>query len=369
MVEVPLFVQHRLRSTPYSERVAQYKPIYTIYNRMLLPSSYGSLEEDAQHLKTAVQVWDVSAQRQVEVLGMDAHKLITMLTPRDLRKAEPGRCYYAPITNREGGILNDPVVLCLEENRFWLSLADSDLLLWINGLATGHNLNVQIFEPDVSPLAIQGPRAEDVVARLFGEDLRAVKPFRFMRCAFQGRPQVVARSGWSKQGGFEIYLDDFSLGGALWDAVMEAGQEFDIRPGCPNLIERLEGGLLSWGNDIHFDDTPLECGLEKFCNISEDGHDFIGKQALLRQEQEGLGKRLRGVRLAGAPLAPLAHPWPCFLDDAQVGEVRSAVWSPDLSSNIGNAMLSAPAFALGASLRVATPEGDRQAEVCAIPFV
>ena len=369
MVEVPLFVQNRLRSTPFSEKVAEYKPVYTIYNRMMLPSSYGSLEENAHHLKTAVQVWDVSAQRQVEIIGTDAHKLVTMLTPRDLTKAEAGRCYYAPITNREGGIINDPVAVCLDENRFWLSLADSDLLLWVNGLATGLNLNVQIFEPDVSPLAIQGPRAEDVVARLFGEEIRAVKPFRFMRCAFHDRPQVVARSGWSKQGGFEIYLDDFSLGNALWDAVMEAGKDFDIRPGCPNLIERIESGLLSFGNDMYPEDTPLECGLDKFCSISEDGHDFIGKPALLRQQSEGFTKALRGVHIAGKPLAPLAHPWHCWLDDKPIGEVRSAVWSPDLSSNIGNAMLNAPAFTLGTSLRVATPEGDRQAEVCTLPFV
>ena len=368
MVEVPLFVQHRLRSTPYTERAMAYKPTYTIYNHMLLPSAYGSLEEDARHLKTAVQVWDVAAQRQVEIVGRDAKKLVTMLTPRDLRKAEPGRCYYAPITNAAGGILNDPVVLCLADDRFWLSLADSDLLYWIDGLATALDLAVRIFEPDVSPLAIQGPRAEEVVVRLFGDAIRTIKPFRFMECPFQGRPQVVARSGWSKQGGFEIYLNDFSLGNALWDAVMEAGRDFDIRPGCPNLIERIEGGLLSFGNDMNTNDTPLECGLDKFCNISPDGHDFMGKEILLRQQQEGVQKRLRGVRLAGAALAPLADPWRCFLSGAQVGEVRSAVWAPDLSSNIGIAMLEASAYALGTEIEVETPESRRTAEVCDLPF-
>ncbi|MCP4819552.1 MAG: dimethylsulfoniopropionate demethylase, partial [Shimia sp.] len=247
----------RLRRTPFSEGVeAAGVKAYTVYNRMLLPTVFRSVEEDYRHLKDAVQVWDVAVERQVEVRGPDAGRLMQMLTPRDLRKMQPGQCFYVPIVDETGGMLNDPVAVKLAEDRWWISIADSDLLFWVKGIAYGYRLDVLVDEPDVSPLAVQGPKAEELMARVFGDAVRDVRFFRFGWFEFQGRPFVVARSGYSKQGGFEIYVEGSDLGMPLWNALMEAGRDLDVHAGCPNLIERIEGGLLSYGNDMTDDNTP-----------------------------------------------------------------------------------------------------------------
>ena len=266
-------ITHRTRTTPYWERVAAAgaKRI-TVYNHMLLPVVYRSLEEDYWHLRRHVQVWDVSCQRQVALEGPDAARLAQMMTPRDLRRAQVGQCLYAPLVDEAGGLVNDPVILKLAVDRYWLSIADSDVLLWAKGLSIGFGLDVEITEPDVFPLAVQGPRADDLMARVFGDAVRAIRFFRFDRLAFQGRSLVIARSGWSKQGGFEIYLDEPALGTALWDALIDAGADLQVGPGCPNLIERIEGGLLSYGSEMTRDNNPYEVGLDRYCKL--DGTRF-----------------------------------------------------------------------------------------------
>ena len=230
----------RLRRTPFSEGVeAAGVKAYSVYNRMLLPTVFRSVEEDYRHLKTAVQVWDVAVERQVELRGPDASRLMQMLTPRDLRGMMPGQCYYVPMVDETGGMLNDPVALKLSEDRWWISIADSDLLLWVKGLAYGYRLDVLVDEPDVSPLAVQGPLADDLMERVFGGGVRAIKFFRFGWFDFQGTSFVIARSGYSKQGGFEIYVEGTQNGMPLWNALMEAGKDLDVHAGCPNAIERI----------------------------------------------------------------------------------------------------------------------------------
>ena len=254
----------RLRRTPFSDGVeAAGVKAYTVYNHMLLPTVFRSIVEDYHHLKSAVQIWDVSVERQVELRGPDAARLMQMLTPRDLRGMHAGQCYYVPIVDETGGMLNDPVALKLAEDRWWISIADSDLLLWVKGIANGYRLDVLVDEPDVSPLAVQGPRADELMARVFGDAVKDIKFFRYGWFDFQGRSIVVARSGYSKQGGFEIYVEGSDIGMPLWNALMEAGKDLDVYAGCPNLIERIEGGLLSYGNDMNDDNTPHECGLGK----------------------------------------------------------------------------------------------------------
>ena len=357
----------RLRSTPYTSRVeASGLTGYTVYNHMMLATSFGSIEADCAHLKAHVQMWDVSVERQVELNGPDAHKLAIMMSARDLTKAEPGRCYYAPICDRNGGILNDPIALCLAADRFWFSIADSDLLYWAAGLAEGMGLDVQVFEPDVSPLAIQGPKAEDLMASVFGEAIRDVRFFKFGKFAWRGHELVIARSGWSKQGGFEIYLHDSKLGVQLWDDIWAAGAAFNIKAGCPNLIERIEGGLLSYGNDITRDDTPLECGLERYINL--DKHEFIGKSALVEQAAKGVNRKLTGIRIHGDKIAPLGNMADCLSDGQVIGSVTSAAFSPDFGQNLGFAMVAAPFMDEGTDLNVALPEGLRQATICNLPF-
>lgn len=354
----------RLRRTPFSEGVENSGVrAYTIYNHMLLPTVFRSLEEDYRHLKEAVQLWDVACERQVEIRGPDAGRLMQMLTPRDLRGMLPGQCYYVPMVDETGGMLNDPVALKLAEDRYWMSIADSDLLLWVKGLVWGLRLDVLVEEPDVSPLAVQGPMAEDVAAAVFGEGVRSLRFFRFGWFDFAGVPLVVARSGYSRQGGFEIYVEGGHLGMPLWHALMEAGRAHDIRAGCPNLIERIEGGLLSYGNDMDRTNTPHECGLGRFCNtVTAIG--CVGRDALLRVAQEGPVRQIRALAIEGGAVPPCLEAWP--VTDAagnRVGRVTSAAMSPDFGVNVAIGMIRMTCWEPGTVLVVQAPDGPRGAEV------
>jgi dimethylsulfoniopropionate demethylase len=366
---VSLAPSRRTRRSFYTARVEeQGVSAYTVYNHMLLPVMFRSLEEDYWHLINHVQLWDVGGERQVELRGPDAARLAQAMTPRDLGRAQAGQCLYVPLVDEGGGMVNDPVLLKLAEDRLWLSIADSDVLLWAKGLAHGLGLNVSVFEPEVCPLAVQGPKAEDVMAAVFGESVRAIRFFRFGWLEFRGRSLVVARSGWSKQGGFEVYADDPAVGLELWDALWEAGQPFEIGPGCPNLIERIEGGLLSYGNDILYGESPYECGLDKFCNLDRP-IEFIGRNALESQVAAGVDRKIRGLRIDGQPCLPAVEPWPVYGAGNRIGEVRSAVWSPRLESNIANAMIGREFWPDGSQVEVKTPEGMISATVSDIPFL
>lgn len=364
-----LSISRRTRRTPFTDRVeAAGVSGYTVYNHMLLPSFFASMEEDYHHLKRHVQVWDVACERQVEVTGPDSGRLLQMLTPRDLSGMQVGQCLYTPMVDERGGVLNDPVTLKLADDRWWISIADSDLLLWVKGLACGMRLDVSVEEPDVSPLGVQGPKAEELMVRVLGEEARQVRFFRFRMLDFAGHPLVVARTGYSKQGGFEIYVEGSHLGEPLWDALMEAGADLQVRAGCPNLIERIEGGLLSYGNDMTRENTPLECGLGKFCS-SGAAHEYIGREALEREAREGSKRQIRGVAITGDPVARCRHPWPVTVNGARAGQVTSAVWSPDLQTNVAIAMIDHPHWEPGAQVEVAAPDGPRPAEVRRLPFV
>jgi dimethylsulfoniopropionate demethylase len=347
----------RLRRTPFSDGVeAAGVKAYTVYNHMLLPTVFRSIVEDYHHLKSAVQIWDVSVERQVELRGPDATRLMQMLTPRDLRGMNAGQCYYVPIVDETGGMLNDPVAVKLAEDRWWISIADSDLLLWVKGIANGYRLDVLVDEPDVSPLAVQGPRADELMARVFGDAVKDIKFFRYGWFDFQGRSIVVARSGYSKQGGFEIYVEGSDIGMPLWNALMEAGKDLDVYAGCPNLIERIEGGLLSYGNDMNDDNTPHECGLGKFCNTST-AIGCVGRDALLRVAKEGPVKQLRPIEIHGDAVPPCDRLWPLMDGDRQVGTVSSAAYSPDFATNVAIGMVRMTHWDAGSELDVLTPNG------------
>lgn len=358
-----LSLSRRLRRTPFSDGVeAAGVKAYTVYNHMLLPTVFRSVEEDYRHLKDAVQVWDVSCERQVELRGPDAGRLMQLLTPRDLRSMLPGQCYYVPIVDETGGMLNDPVAVKLSEDRWWVSIADSDLLYWIKGLAYGYRLDVLVDEPDVSPLAVQGPKAEDLVAAVFGDRIRDIRFFRFDKFAFEGTELVVARSGYSKQGGFEIYVEGSDLGMPLWNALMEAGKNMDVHAGCPNLIERVEGGLLSYGSDMTDDNTPHECGLGKFCN-TQTAIGCIGRDALLRVASEGPIKQIRAISIDGDAVPVCDRHWPLMAKNKVVGRISSAAWSPDFNTNVAVGMVRMTHWDEGTELTVQTPAGPRQATV------
>jgi dimethylsulfoniopropionate demethylase len=328
---------------------------------MLLPTVFESITADYRHLKDHVQVWDVAVERQVEVRGPDAARLMQMLTPRDLRGMLPGQCYYVPMVDETGGMLNDPVAVKLAEDRYWISIADSDLLLWVKAVALGFRLDVLVDEPDVSPLAVQGPKADDLMARVFGEEIRHVRFFRFGWFDFQGRSLAIARSGYSKQGGFEIYVDGTDIGMPLWDALFAAGEDLGVRAGCPNLIERIEGGLLSYGNDMTRDNTPHEAGLGKFCN-THTAVGCIGRDALLRVAKEGPVQQIRPIAIGG-DIPPCDRVWPLMAGGKRVGQVTSAARSPDFEVNVAIGMVRMTHWDAGTVLEVETPDGMRPATV------
>ncbi|NUH64318.1 dimethylsulfoniopropionate demethylase [Sulfitobacter sp. S0837] len=354
---VELSPSRRIRRTPFSEGVeAAEVKAYTVYNRMLLPTVFESTEADYHHLKSAVQVWDVACERQVELRGPEAGRLMQMLTPRDLSGVVPGQCVYVPITDETGGMLNDPLAVKLAEDQWWISIADSDLLLWVKGLCNGFRLDVLIDEPDVNLLAVQGPKANTLMSRVFGDDVTDLKFFRFRRFSFEGREMVISRSGYSKQGGFEIYLEGTELAMPLWHALFEAGPDLDVRAGCPNLIERIEGGLLSYGNDMTDDNTPYECGLEALCK-PETAIGCMGRDALLRVAQTGPTQQIRPLEITGGKVPLCDRAWPLMAGEKRVGQVTSAVWSPDYNVNVAIGMVKMTHWEPGTELQVDTPEG------------
>lgn len=362
-------IVQRTRKSPYFNATTRAGVKgFSVYNHMLLPIYYESPEADYWHLMRNVTMWDVAVERQVEIKGPDAFHLVRLMTPRNLSKFKIGQCKYAPIIDEWGGILNDPVILRLAEDQFWLSLADSDILLFAKGLALGFRLNVKISEPDVSPLAIQGPRADDVAAALLGEWVRELRFFRFKPFDLDGIPLLVARSGWSKQGGVELYLQDGSQGERLWEMVETAGRPFDIKPATPSTIERIENGLLSYGNDMTASENPFEVGLGKYCDLDQP-FDYIGKEALKAIQAAGIKRKLVGLVIGDERIGGSTHYWPVHdLSGRQVGKVTSAVYSPRFEKNIAFALLEIEQTTSGTQVMVETEYGPQPGIVTSIPF-
>jgi dimethylsulfoniopropionate demethylase len=328
MKKFPIVKSRRLRSTPYTDRIeAHGVSSYTVYNHMLLPASFKSLESDYHHLKEFVQVWDVAAERQVEITGKDSAKLVQLMTCRDLSKSKIGRCYYSPLVDQEGLLVNDPIINKLAEDRWWISIADSDVIFFAKGIASGNKFEVEIKEPNVNILAVQGPLAENLMAKLFGEEIRDLKFFNFKYFNYKEHKYFIARSGWSKQGGFEVYVEDDIAGQDLYDYLFEFGKEFNIRPGCPNLIERIESALLSYGNDFDNRDNPFEANFDKFVNLDSDVN-FLGKEKLKKIQQDGITRKLMGVKIDSNKIDMYCEK--TLFDDKNniVGYVRSATYSP-----------------------------------------
>ena len=359
----------RLRGTPYTSRIEkQGVTAYTIYNHMLLPAAFGSIEDSYHHLKQYVQIWDVAAERQVEISGKDSAKLVQLMTCRDLSKSKDGRCYYCPIIDDNAGLINDPVVLRLNENKWWVSLADSDVILFAKGLAIGNKFDVKIFEPDVDIMAIQGPKSFELMEKVFGDKIVNLKFFGFDYFEFGGDKHLIARSGWSKQGGYEIYVEHNVSGLKLYDHLFEIGKEFNIKPGCPNLIERIESGLLSYGNDIDNGDNPYECGFDKYINIDSEVN-FLGKEKLKKIKSEGIKKKLMGVML---DIDKISITGSLELSDQNnniIGELRSACYSPHFKKVIGIAMMKKPHWNVDKDIKAEINGEICVGKVCDLPFI
>ncbi len=359
----------RLRSTPYTSRIeSQGVTAYTVYNHMLLPAAFGSLEDSYHHLKEDVQIWDVAGERQVEISGKDSAKLVQLMTCRDLSKSKDGRCYYCPILDDEAGIINDPVVLRINENRWWISIADSDVILFAKGLAIGNKFDVKITEPNVDIMAVQGPKSFKLMEKVFGDKITKLKFFGFDYFDFQGTKHLIAQSGWSKQGGYEIYVENTKSGLDLYDHLFDVGKEFNVKPGCPNLIERIESALLSFGNDMDNEDNPYECGFDKFINIDSD-INFLGKEKLKKIKAEGIKKKLMGIKFDAKEISLSGS---LDLKDENnniIGELRSACYSPHFGKVIGIAMIKKPYWEVSQSVKAEINGNICIGNVCDLPFI
>ncbi len=357
-----LLISTRTRSTPFSSRVeACGVKAYTVYNHMLLPIVYRSLEKDYWHLCEAVQVWDVSCQRQVEITGPDTRRLVQLMTPRDLSQAENGQCFYAPLCDETGGMINDPILIKHGNNHWWLSIADTDVLLWAKGLATGFGLNVNISEPEIWPLAVQGPKAENLLTRVFGEEIKKIGFFRSRKLDYKGNNLLIARSGWSKQGGFEIYVNDAELGRQLWDELFEKGEDLNVGPGCPNLIERIESGLMSFGGDMGYDTTPFECGLDQYVDL-EAGIESLSIEALRTRKPK--------TKLMGLVIEKKVNltDRQVFIGNKVLGEITSNVWSPRYSVHLAFAKCGLKLLGDKQDKYIKTSSGEAAVQITNLPF-
>ena len=330
----------QIRKSPYFDSTVKWGAKgFSVYNHMYIPRDFGNPEQNFWNLINDAILCDVAVERQVEITGPDAAEFVQLLTPRDLSKLSIGQCKYVLITNHEGGLLNDPVLLRLAENHFWLSLGDSDILLWAQGVAINSRLNVTIKEPDVSPLQLQGPKSIDVMKSLFGESIINIKYYWLIETELNGIPLVVSRTGWSSELGYEIYLRDGSRGNELWELIMEAGKKFNLQPGHTSSIRRIEGGMLSYHADADINTNPFELGMDRLVNLDND-NKFIGKDALIRIKEKGIKRKQVGIIIDCDPLeGPNTTFWPILKNNNNIGKVTSAVYSPRLKKNIALGMV------------------------------
>ena len=359
----------QIRKSPYFDSTIKWGASgFSVYNHMYIPRDFGNPEQNFWNLIEKAILCDVAVERQVEIKGPDAYKFTQLLTPRDLSNLSVGQCKYVLITNNDGGILNDPVLLRLAEHHFWLSLADSDVLLWAQGVAVNSGLNVNITEPDVSPLQLQGPTSKNIMIKLFGESIKDLKYYWFKEYDLDGIPLIVSRTGWSSEFGYELFLRDGSKGNDLYEKIMNAGKEYGLQPGHTSSIRRIEGGMLSYHADADINTNPFELGLDRLVSLDSD-IEFIGKAALKKIKADGIKRKQVGLEINCEPLSgPNTTFWSIKKDNNKIGKVTSAVYSPRLKKNIALAMINIENSKIGTSLEVNTNKGNFEAIIVEKPF-
>ena len=359
----------QIRKSPFFEATVRWgAKDFSVYNHMYIPRDFGNPEENFQNLISKAILCDVSVERQVEITGPDAFKFIQKLTPRDLTNLSVGQCKYVLIVNNEGGILNDPVLLRLGENHFWLSLGDSDILLWAQGVAVNSGLNVKIIEPDVSPLQLQGPNSAKIMQKLFGDTILNLKYYWLREIELDNIPLVVSRTGWSSEFGYELFLRDGSKGDLLWEKIMSAGKEFGLKPGHTSSIRRIEGAMLSYHADVDINTNPFEVGLDRLVSFNTNV-DYVGKEALTKIKKEGIKRKQVGLVLDCEPLkGPNTTFWEIIKDNKVIGKVTSAVYSPRLKKNIALAIVLINESQIGNELDIQSGNSLIKAKVVEKPF-
>ena len=358
----------RVRSTPFTKKIEeQGVKSYTVYNHMLLPTSFSNVDEEYLHLKKDVQLWDVSVQREIEISGKDAHQLVQLMTCRDLSKSKVGSCYYVPLIDSNGGMVNDPLIYKLEDNIWRVCIADSDVLLYAKGIAAGKKLNVKIFEANIDTLAVQGPKSFKLMEDVFGKEISELKFFKYNFFKFKNNKFLISRSGFSKQGGYEIHVENVKAGLELYDYFFEVGKKYNIKPGAPNHAERIEGGLLSYGNDMLISDNPFECGFEKLVHLN-DNVEFIGKDSLKKILKNGIKRKLMGVKINSDILNLTSVD--LFNKKKQIiGNLRSAAFSPTFKKIVGIAMINKEYCKNNEIFNINLNDNLVDGEVCELPII
>ena len=359
----------QVRKSPYSDAALRWGAKgFSVYNHMYIPRDFGDPRQNFWYLVNDAILCDVSVERQVQIKGPDAAKFTQFLCCRDLSKCQVGQCKYVLITDQDGGIINDPILLKLAEDHFWLSIADSDVLLWARGVAVNSGMDVDISEPDVSPLQLQGPKSRDVLRAAFGDAPTELKYYRFMEFDWDGVPLIISRTGWSSELGYEIFLRDGTQGEKLWEHLMAVGGPLGLKPGHTSSIRRIEAGMLSYHADMTLANNPYEMGMERLVDLDMEA-DFISKAALTLIKERGVSQQLVGLEIDGAPfVGSNDFFWPVLKEGVKVGTVTSAIYSPRLQKNIALAMISIDHTASGRVLQVDKLSETRTCTVVPIPF-
>ena len=341
---------------------------FSVYNHMYIPRDFGNPEQNFWNLVNDAILCDVSVERQVEIKGPDATKFVQYLTPRDISNCDVGQCKYILLTDNNGGILNDPVLLRIEENHYWLSLADSDILLWAKGVLINSGMDVQLCEPDVSPLQLQGPKSREIMKKIFGEQIDEIGYYRFKKFKKFGIPLIISRTGWSSELGYEIFLCDGSKGSMLWEEIMKIGAPLGLKPGHTSTIRRVEGAMLSYHADINSNNNPYEVGLERLVDLDKDD-DFIGKLALTNIKKNGAKNKQIGLVIECDPLQnPNNEFWDIINNNKKIGKVTSAVYSPRLEKNIALAIIESKYAKVGSRFKIGINDAFINCEQVSLPF-
>ena len=359
----------QIRKSPFFNATVRWgAKDFSVYNHMYIPRDFGNPEQNFWNLINEAILCDVAVERQVQIKGPDASAFVQMMTPRDLSSMQVGQCKYVILTNQFGGILNDPVLLKVEEDCYWFSLADSDVLFWALGLAANNKYDVEITEPDVSPIQLQGPKSKDIMTKIFGNEILDIKYYWFKRFNLNGIELIIARTGWSSEFGYELFLLNYNDGDELYETLMQSGKELGLHPGHTSTIRRIEGAMLSYHSDMDINTNPLELGLDKFIDIDKN-FDFIGKNALIEIKNKGITRKQVGLIIDDDPMeGPNTYFWNIEKDNLNIGRVTSAVYSPRLKQNIGLAMVDINYSTIGTKLNVIKGEDVCKAEIVEKPF-
>ena len=359
----------QIRKSPFFDATVKWgAKDFSVYNHMYIPRDFGNPEQNFWNLINDAILCDVAVERQVQVKGPDASKFVQMMTPRDLSNMKVGQCKYVILVNQNGGVLNDPVLLKVSEDIYWFSLADSDILFWAQGLAAQVNYDIEITEPDVSPLQLQGPKSRDIMVEIFGDEIRDLKYYWFKEFLFNDTKLIISRTGWSSELGYEIFLTDSKVGNELYEHIMTIGMPIGLKPGHTSTIRRIEGGMLSYHADMTINSNPFELGMDKFIDLNSD-FNFIGKEALIKINREGIKRKQVGLFLNTDPMeGPNTRFWDVMLNDKKIGKVTSAVYSPRLEKNIALAIINIEYSNLGQEVVIRDGSSQFKAVIVKKPF-